>query len=109
MKVRAHSTCELNGAADRLAEDHRRLREAEEVFRDAPRGLRYAHWAVDDEEKGCAESDASLVENLRTFAGSRATRDQWDSRKRARIMREAQLVPNCTSTVLARFGSPAAC
>ena len=29
MKVRAHSTCELNGAAGRLAGDHRRLQEAE--------------------------------------------------------------------------------
>ena len=76
MKVRAHSTCELNGATDRLAGDHRRLREAEEAFRDAPRGLRYAHWVADDEEKGCVESDASLAENLRTFPGSRATRDQ---------------------------------
>ena len=57
---------------------------------------------MDDEEKGCVESDASLVENLRTFAGSRATRDQWASRKRTRIMREALLVPNCTSTFLAR-------
>ena len=50
------------------------------------------------------ESDASLVENLRTFSGSRATRDQWDSRERARIMRETLLVPNCTSTFLARTG-----
>ena len=59
---------------------------------------------MDEEEKGCVESDASLVENLRTFAGSRATRDQWDSRERARIMREALLVPNCTSTFLVRTG-----
>ena len=59
---------------------------------------------MDDEENGCVESDASVVENLRTFAGSRATRDQWDSRERTRIMREALFVSNCTSTFLAQTG-----
>ena len=43
----------------------------------------------------------------RIFARSRAPTlpvIPWDARERARIMREALLVPNCTSTFLARTG-----
>ena len=73
------------------------------VFPGASEGLRYTEW-VDGQTDGSVAQDATLTENVLTFAGAKTLKRKWGDSEREAVMHAARISPQHKSAFLAQMG-----